>query len=225
MAITREDLIKYFPRLYHMAEKGTWPSIKKRGLLSTAALLDLYGIKGKEREMIESLRRPDSVRIKHEEYGTTVIRDNKPISDKALDKCLTGMTKEAWYRLLNGKVFFWLSADRVSGLLSARAYREKEHVVLTVDTAKLLAKYEAETTLSPINSGSTVYNPQPRDGTTFASLANYPFNEWEKKRRSPTKAIAELAVNYEVKDIDKMILRVERRRKTKILEVLYESKF
>ena len=40
---------------------------------------------------------------------------------------------------------------------------------------------------------------------------------------SPTKAIAELAVNYEVKDIDKMILRVERRQKTKILEVLYES--
>ena len=69
VAITREDLIKYFPRLYHMAEKGTWPSIKKRGLLSTTALLDLYGIKGKEREKIESLRRPDSVRIKHEEYG------------------------------------------------------------------------------------------------------------------------------------------------------------
>ena len=74
MAITREDLIKYFPRLYHMAEKGTRPSIKKRGLLSTTALLDLYGTKGKEREMIESLRRPDSVRIKHEEYGTAVIR-------------------------------------------------------------------------------------------------------------------------------------------------------
>lgn len=223
VAITREDLIKYFPHLYHMAEKGTWPSIKKRGLLSTTALLDLYEIIGKDREKVESLRRPDSVRIGHEEYGTAVIRDNKPISDKALDKCLTGMTKEAWYRLLNGKVFFWLSADRVSGLLAARAYREKEHVVITVDTAKLLAKYEAETTLSPINSGSTVYNPQPRDGKTFASLANYPFNEWGKKRGSPRKAIAELAVNYEVKDIDKMILRVERRQKTNILEVLYES--
>ena len=206
-----------------MAEKGTWPSIKKLGLLSTTALLDLYGIKGKERDRIESFRRPDSVRISHEEYGTAVIRDNKPISDKALDKCLTGMTKEAWYRLLNGKVFFWLSADRVSGLVSARAYREKEHIVLTVDTAKLLAKCEAEVTLSPINSGSTVYNPQPRDANTFASLKHYPFNEWEKKRRSPTKAIAELAVNYQIEDIDKMILRVERRKKTKILEILYES--
>ena len=206
-----------------MAEEGTWPSIKKRGLLSTTALLDLYGIKGKERERIESSRRSDSVLIKHEEYGTTVIRDNKPISDKALDKCLTGMTREAWYRLLNGKVFFWLSGDRVSGLLSARAYREKEHVVLTVDTAKLLAKYESEITLSPINSGSTVYNPRPRDGNTFASLATYSFKEWEKKRGSRTKAIAELAVNYEVKEIDKMILRVERRQRTRILEVLYES--
>ena len=61
MAITSEDLIKYYSRLYHMAEKGTWPSIKKRGLLSTSACCDLYGIKGKEREKIESLRRPDWV--------------------------------------------------------------------------------------------------------------------------------------------------------------------
>jgi hypothetical protein len=124
---------------------------------------------------------------------------------------------------LNGKVFFWLTPERVSGLLSARAYRDREHTVLVIDTAKLLGKYQADVTLSPINSGSTLYNPQPRSATTFGSLSKYPFNEWREKRRSATKAVAELAVKYGVKDIDKMVMRVERRRQSEVLEVLYES--
>jgi hypothetical protein len=42
-----------------MAEVGTWLSIRERGLLSTSALLDLYGIEGEERRRIESCNRPD----------------------------------------------------------------------------------------------------------------------------------------------------------------------
>ena len=49
-----EELIRYFPVLYHMANAGTWPSIRGRGLLSTSALLDLFEIRGQERERIES---------------------------------------------------------------------------------------------------------------------------------------------------------------------------
>jgi hypothetical protein len=222
MGITPEDLVKHFPVLYHMAEAGTWASIKKRGLLSTSALLDLFEIKGQERHRIEGCRRPEPVPIRHPRYGTAVIRDNKPMSESALGKCLIGMTPTQWYRLLNGRVFFWLTPERVSGLLCARAYRDREHIVLAIDTAKLLGKYRADVTLSPINSGSTLYNPQPRSATTFGSLTKYPFDQWRKKRGSATKAVAELAVKYEVKDIDKMVIRVERRKQSKVLEVLYD---
>ena len=206
-----------------MAEAGTWPSIRERGLLSTSALLDLYGIAGEERRLIESCRRPESVTIRHDDYGPAVIRDQKPMSESALlNKCLKGMTPTEWYRVLNGRVFFWLTAERVTRLLSARAYRNREHTVLTINTASLLESHHEEVTLSPINSGSTVYNPQPRGTDTFQSLANYPFEAWRKKRGAATKAIAELAVTYEVGDIRESVIRVERRRESRVLEVIYE---
>jgi hypothetical protein len=204
-----------------MAEAGTWPSIRGRGLLSTSALLDLYGIEGEERRQIEDCRRPECVTIEHDIYRPAVIRDQKPMSEKALRKCLRGMTPTQWYRLLNSKVFFWLTAERVTRLLSARAYRAREHTVLTIDTARLLQNHERDVTLSPINSGSTVYNPQPRGADTLQTLANYPFDVWRKKRGSTT-AIAELAVTHEVRDIGEMVIRVERRRESRVLEVIYE---
>src|SRR5258708_33198871 len=123
------DLINRFPRLFHMAEPGTWPSIQQHGLLSTCGLLDLFGIKGKERKLIETCQRPESVRISHPEYGSVVIRDQKPLSDKALVKCLQCLTPTEWYKLLNKKVFFWLSEDRLVTLLRALAYRIKSHCV------------------------------------------------------------------------------------------------
>lgn len=222
MGVTPGQLVSHFPCLYHMAEQGTWPSITEHGLLSTSALLDLYGVNGEERRRIESCRRPESVTIRHERYGSAVIRDQKPMSERALDKCLTGMNPDEWYRVLNGKVFFWLTPERVSRLLSARAYRGREHTVLTIDTARLLDRHHADVTLSPINSGSTVYNPQPRDAETFGTLAEYPFDEWWKKRKRAVTAVAELAVNYEVRNIREMVVRVERTRESRVLEVIYE---
>jgi len=47
------ELLQDCPTLYHMAERGSWPSIREHGLLSTSALLDLYGKQGAEREAIE----------------------------------------------------------------------------------------------------------------------------------------------------------------------------
>lgn len=222
LGITCEDLALHYPRLYHMAEAGTWPSIKEHGLLSTAALLDLYGVYGEERRGIESCRRSDSVTLRHNDYRPTVIRDQKPLSETALRRCLKGMTPTQWYRFLNSKVFFWLTAERVTRLLSARTYRSREHTVLTIDTARLLRRHERDVTLSPINSGATVYNPQPRGTETFQTLADYPFDVWRKKRGAARNAIAELAVTREVRDISEMVIRVERRRKSRILEVIYE---
>jgi len=47
------------------------------------------------------------------------------------------------YETLNGKVFFWLTAERLTRLLSARAYRTNTHCVLTMETLPLVRKYAA----------------------------------------------------------------------------------
>ena len=50
MGITHEEFVRRYPRLYHMAQVGSWPSIERNGLLSTSALLDLFQIKGEARK-------------------------------------------------------------------------------------------------------------------------------------------------------------------------------
>lgn len=220
MPISPEQFAVHYPRLYHMAEAGAWPSIEKHGLLSTLALLDFYQVNGEKRCTILSHHRPKSVKITHPQHGAAVIRDQKPMRESALRTCLRGMTPQQWYEMLNGRVFFWVSAERVRTLLNARAYRNREHTVITVETSAFLARYADRTFLSPINSGSTIYNPRERGDGTFRSLNEYPFDE-RRKLRGLKNAIAEAAVVYAVPDLREFVLRVESRKGDRIVSVGY----
>ena len=216
-----EDLIRFYPNLYHMAESGTWDTIRRYGLLSTSALLDLFQISGEQRRVIESERRPRSVQITHPTYGAAVIRDQKPMHETGLLKCLQdGITPSEWYETLNRRVFFWLSKDRLDRLLSARAYKKTQHCILTLSTEELLSNHAKNVTLSPINSGATLYIPQPRGKNTFLSVANYPFEEWVRKR-NVENAVVELVVDYAVPDVDKFVQRVDERKADTHVKTIY----
>jgi hypothetical protein len=205
-----------------MAEANSWNSLRNHGLLSTTALLDLFEINGEARHSLESAHRPKSVEIRHPKYGTAVIRDQKPMRESALKKCLIGMTPTEWYETLNGQVFFWPTKERVQNLLTARAYRGRKHTILCIDTARLVAKYAAQIRLSPINSGSTIYNPQPRGVDTFRKMSDYPFEE-RRKLRGWANAVAELAVHYAVPDISELVVSVEHRRGDNVLEIIHPA--
>jgi hypothetical protein len=196
------DLLRHFPRLWHMAEDGSFDSIRTHGLLSTSALLDLYGTEGDDRKTLESTRRPQSVRISKPGLPDATVRDQKPMTEAALKKCLpSNLTAAAWFEILNGRTFFWLSRERLRGLLAARAYRKRPQTVLTVDTASLLKAHRQNVELSPLNSGATLYVPQPRDRNTFRSIDDYPFEERLKKTRKPELSVVELVIKGGVPDI------------------------
>lgn len=204
-----------------MAEADTWPSINRHGLLSTTGLLDLFEVTGTERRRLESQLRPESVAITHPKYGRAVIRDQKPMRESALLTCLTDMTPRKWYETLNRRVFFWLTRERLLTLLAAKAYRGKAHCVLTVDTAQLAARYKNKITLSPINSGSTIYKPVARGSRTFLALDEYPF-ESRRKAKGVANAIAELAVDYAISDIGELVLEVHQMRGADVEATLFE---
>lgn len=204
-----ERLALRYPVLFHMAESGSWESIRERGLLSTSALLDLFEVEGGERITIESTRRPEIVRLEHPEHGVALVRDNKPMQEKALEKCLYGMTPLEWYELLNRRVFFWVERKRLLKLLGARAYRDRPHLVLEVDTAKLLERHADRVTLSPINSGATfAMNPASRGPDTFRRIVDHP----------ERKPFVELAVDYAVLDVADFVLSVSRWHGVEMLE-------
>ena len=210
--MTEEELVRHFPRLWHMAEDGSFESIKEHGLLSTSALLDRYGVAGHERVALESRWRPQSVTISKDGLPNAIVRDQKPMTESALQKCLAAdVTPEQWFEILNDRAFFWLSRDRLRGLLGARAYRGRPQEVLTVDTADLLRSHRANVELSPLNSGATIYNPQPRGRDTFLPISDYPFQE-RRKTRAVDKSVVELVVRGGVPDIADHLIAAHRIR-------------
>ena len=215
-----EELIANCPTLYHMAERGSWASIKQYGLLSTSALLDHYAVQPPERTEIESRHRPMSVEITGEGLPRAVVRDQIPMSDQGLRRALPDRLSPAdWYELLNTKAFFWLSERRLHKLTNAKAYRNQEHEVLEVDTRSLINAHRDSIWLCPMNSGCTKPMPHPRDETIFSRISDYPYAHW-RQRRSRCERVVELAVDHSVEDIRDHIRRVVVKRGTEILSVL-----
>lgn len=218
----RDELVATYPLLFHMAEADSWESIREHGLRSTSALLDLFEIEGEERRVIERVRRPQSVEIRHPDHGVAVIRDQKPLSVARLEGgVLTDMTVEEWCLTLNNRVFFWVTEERLLRLLGGKMYRGQEHDVLVVDTASLLAAHGEEITLAPYNTGATVQTAPERGSDTFRRIAEYDFEHW-RRRRSRREAVVELAVDYAVIDIEEYVVRVERRREAQLVVTLFE---
>ncbi len=203
------EMLRHCPTLYHMAERGSWPGIQRHGLRSTTALLDLFQVSGQHREAIERRHRPACVTLRHPMHGTATVRDQKPMSDSALGRCLQdGLAPAEWYALLNGKVFFWLARPRLLKLLGGKAYREAQHDVLEVDAAALVEAYRDRIRLSAINSGATfALGPVARGQGTFQAIADYDYAGW-RKRRPATGAVVELTVAYAVPDIARFVRRV-----------------
>ncbi len=207
-----QRFISRYPKLYHMAEDGSWESIRRHGLLSTTALLDLFEVRGERRYAIESALRPEIVRVDHPNHGTALIRDNKPMQEKVLARCLRGMTPCEWYEHLNRRVFFWVERKRLLKLLGARPYRDRPHLVLEVDTAELLRRYAEEVTLSPINSGAPfAMNPASRGTDTFRRIADHP----------ERKPVVELAVDYAVPDVVDFVFSLSRWHGAEELEEMW----
>jgi hypothetical protein len=184
-----------------MAEDGSWESIRTHGLLSTSALLDRFEVEGEERLAIESARRPRIVRVEHPEHGVALVRDNKPMQEKSLEKCLLEMTPREWYEHLNRRVFFWATEERLLKHLNAKGNRDRLQLVLEVDTAELLRRHSERVTLSPINSGAPfALGPAPRGPDTFRRIADHPDG----------KPVVELAVEHAVPDITDFVVSVSR---------------
>ena len=217
------ELVTDCPTLYHMAERGSWSSIRNSGLLSTTALLDRFAISGTARVAIERRRRVTSVVLHKVGVGRAVVRDQFPMDDKGLTRCLQdGLSPEDWYRILNAKVFFWLTRERLLRLLNAGTYRDQKHDVLQLDTKALIQAHEDKIWFCPMNSGCTKPFPHPRGKNTFLRISDYPYAEWKGKKKRGERVV-ELAVDYSVPDVSKFVTRVVQMKSFSELRVLFQA--
>jgi hypothetical protein len=178
-------------------------------------------VNGAERLAIESQHRPACVEITGQGFPRAVVRDQIPMSDAALLRCLPPhLTPSEWYRLLNSKVFFWLTRDRLHRLTNAKSYKEKSHDVIEVDTRSIIAAYRDSIWFCPINSGCTKPVARERDEATFARIEDYPYAHWRKKRKRGERVV-ELAIDYSVPDLAKHVSRAATVKGTTELKVLF----
>lgn len=220
--VQSSELVRLYPQLFHMAADGSWPSIERHGLLSTAALVDRWAIEPvAARSSLLVQRREESQVIEHADFGMATVRDQKPIHEPSLAEALDDMTVAEWYGVLNERVFFFLQPERLHGLLNARSYKGSAHTVITLDTASLVAAHESEIELCSFNSGFAQPHSKARRGRrTFQAIAAYPHPERLIAKSVGQLDISELTVLGGVPDIREHVVRVERMQQSMVLERL-----
>lgn len=204
------ELVHSYPRVYHIAANGAWNSIKSQGLLSTSAILDKYGVTGSSRVDLECKRRPNSVNLTHPNHGTVTIRDQKPLSDTkvamGLERGGSNFSIRDWYKLLNGRVFFWASKERLEKLLNGQAYQELSFEVLVVDTVELVSRYSNVIRLCHKNSGA-MRAIHPIGPCIFKTIDQ--FDSTKRRNGSPKTPVVELTVEYAIPDIEDIVIEIQ----------------
>jgi hypothetical protein len=195
-------------RVYHLAEAVNWLLIQRHGLLSANNLFDLADLPPADRKQLEWQR------LQYIELPNGVqIRDQRPMSPAALKACLVGMTPAEWYGLINGRVFFWLEPDRLNRQRAACGPRPQ--VVLTVDTAALVARYGEQMEVTPFNTGNARRRPARRGAATFVPYVTWLKSGWASEatslgtpQRSRSQLPAELTVVGSVPDVMQFVVGV-----------------
>jgi hypothetical protein len=200
-----------------MAEVGSWPSIRRHGLLSTNEVVQRAALTGQAATQLRRGHRAEKVAVEVPGLGTIVLRDQKPMEQKRLEMALVDGTSPAdWYELINDRVFFWVQESRLLRLLGAREYRALEHDVLTVNTEALLATHAPGVWLCHMNSGNTFPIPHHRGLQTFQRIKAYA----TKSNGAPVKEVVELTVQGHVEDIAKYVTEVRRMRGAEVISHL-----
>ncbi len=211
-----DNLCAIYPRLYHMAEAGTWESIQRRGLLSTSAILDLFRLEGAQRKPYEVEHRREMLTVPQGQRDQIVLRDQRPMPPERLRLALTdGTTPEQWYQLINGKVFFWAEHHRLLRLLNA--YSRDEHDVLILDTRSLIEAHLGNVWLCHMNSGNTLPIPHHRGVHIFKRIPDFP----AKQNGRPEKPVVEVLVDRGVPNVAAHTLEVLRMRRDQVIRQIW----
>lgn len=140
-----------------------------------------------------------------------LVRDQRPMPPSALLRCLdAGISPQAWYRLVNAKVFFWASIERLNRHLAACG--DRPQTVIVVDSSRLLGRYGEAALVTAFNVGNARRRPPARGTRSFVPLAAWLATRWESEakpdcpRRAQSHPPAEIAIEGSVPDLMELVV-------------------
>lgn len=215
--MTPAELVGLYPVIYHMAELGTWESIRDHGLLSSNEVARRSGATGQAALALRRHHRPANTTVDVPGIGRVVLRDQIPMPPARIQRTLPdGLTSADWYELINDRVFLWAEEHRLHRLLNARQYRDLEHDVLTVDTSSLVAGHAGNIRLCHMNSGNTFPAMTRRSPDIFKPIADYELT----RNGRPRKKVVEVTVLHGIPDIASHVREVKRMRGSTVLHTI-----
>lgn len=170
-----QKFIENRPYLYHLTSQANVDRIiSQRKLYSTNALIDLSGNLHYQKIKRERRVNHQEIIVNNKSY---FIRDQRPISELALSKCLTDNWSVAdFIEHLNNRVFMWPTLDRLSRHFDR--YINEKPVIFRFLTNEILNR-NPHVKFCRLNSGATRANSYlggkapERGPNTFLNAQNY----------------------------------------------------
>jgi hypothetical protein len=184
-----------------------WESVKVEGL-KPAAVLVRAGLQASVADAFLRGWRSETATLP----SGVVLRDQRPMPEGALERCLTGgLTSADWYDLVNEGVYFWVEEARLRRHLAAQS---GEHVVLEMDGPALADAYASQAFVTPFNVGSATRRPARRGVGSFVRYREWRGSGWSCEdpapavRRSASHKPAELVIRAEIPDAMRFVRRL-----------------
>jgi hypothetical protein len=173
-----DKFIRERPFLYHLTYRENVPNIIAKGqLFSTSELVRMSAIREYEDILRKRRSGPVEIKIARRSY---FIRDQRPISEVNLAKCLTdGWGIGEFLYHLNGRVFMWPTVKRLWSHFGT--YADEKPVILRFMTRDIIDA-NPHVKFCRLNSGATRSNsylhgaPPERGPGTFLSAADFSYS-------------------------------------------------
>jgi hypothetical protein len=173
-----EQFIKLRPFLYHLTDRRNLDNIfQTKMIYSTIDLVKKSNLSEVEQKVLLMNKRKSHSAIP---LGDRIIyiRDQNPILENNLKKTLTkGWKVSDFYMLLNSRVFFWPTIDRLNR--HYKRYLNEHPIILRVKTSEII-ELNINPEFSRLNTGATRSNakwnggPPARGENTFYRMDKYP---------------------------------------------------
>jgi hypothetical protein len=191
--MTLETFYSRHEFLYHLTSaENADEIIEARRLSSTKKILANSTFSQEEKTKYLTERRPVHLQVDGIDGSVVMVRDQRPISEKALAKTLTDdWTVGQFIESLNSRIFFWPNLKRLA--IHYKRYQSENPRIIRVRSKAMVEKNTHNLRFCHLNSGATRCHPKwkappPRGANTFVRVDEWPY---------PVAAVAEVTFENE----------------------------